>query len=481
MLDSLYDFLLKKRNKMAKQQTIKSEISISGTGLHTGQNVTLTFKPAAEDYGFKFIRTDLENNPVIKADIDLVVDTSRGTTLEQNGARVYTIEHVLAALVGLQIDNVQIEVTGAEMPILDGSSKLYIDALEKAGIAKQKAERVYYELTENITYFNKEEKVEIIAIPSDEFKVSVMIDYDSDVLGTQHANLNHITDFKSEISRARTFVFLHELEFLLSNDLIKGGDLTNAIVYVDKDVEQKELDRLAKVFNKPKVEVTSKGYLNYLELFASNEAARHKLLDVIGDLALLGKPIKAHIIATRPGHKNNTLFTKQLKKKCLQEQKNKLTPQFSPDAVPLFDVNAIMEKLPHRPPFLLIDNIMEMSDKHVIGSKSVTMNEPFFVGHFPGNPVMPGVLQIEAMAQTGGILVLSTVPDPQNYITLFMKIDKVKFRSQVVPGNTINFSLKLLSPIRRGLCHMAGIAYVGTKIVMEAEMLAQIIKKDKLK
>ncbi|OYT17196.1 MAG: bifunctional UDP-3-O-[3-hydroxymyristoyl] N-acetylglucosamine deacetylase/3-hydroxyacyl-ACP dehydratase [Bacteroidetes bacterium 4572_77] len=345
---------------------------------------------------------------------------------------------------------------------------------------EQNAEREYFEITENITYKNAEEKVEFIAIPSDEFKISVMIDYENDVIGTQYASLNKIEDFKEEIAQARTFVFLHELEYLLSNDLIKGGDLANAIVYVKRDVKQEELDRLAEVFNQPSIKVTDKGYLNHLELFASNEAARHKLLDVIGDLALIGKPIKAHIIATRPGHKNNTAFAKQLKKKCIDVQKNKLTPQFSADTKPLFDVNDIMEKLPHRPPFLLIDKIMEMSDTHVIGSKSVTMNEPFFVGHFPGNPVMPGVLQIEAMAQTGGILVLSTVPDPENYITLFMKIDKVKFRSQVLPGDTLNFSLRLLSPIRRGLCHMGGVAYVGTKIVMEAEMLAQIVRKDKL-
>jgi len=462
---------------MTKQHTIQSEVSISGKGLHTGQDVKLTFKPAKENYGFRFIRTDLEERTEIKANVDNVVDTSRGTTLECKNAKVYTIEHVLAALTGMQLHNVIIEVNAAEMPILDGSSRLYIQALEKAGRVEQNADIEYLELTENISYSNKDEKVEFIAIPSDEFKVSVMIDYDNAVLGSQHASLNKLEDFKDEIANARTFVFLHELEPLLNNNLIKGGDLENAIVYVDKQLDQAGYDRLAKLFKQPSVKVTEKGYLNNLELFAHNEPARHKLLDVIGDLSLLGKPIKAHIIATRPGHKNNILFAKQLKKQLAKNLKAKKIPSFSPNAKPLFDINDIMKMLPHRPPFLLIDKIMEMSDSHVIGSKSVTMNEPFFVGHFPGNPVMPGVLQIEAMAQTGGILVLNTVPDPENYITLFMKIDNVKFRKQVLPGDTIYFSLKLLSPIRRGLCNMGGVAYVGNKVVMEAEMLAQIVKK----
>ena len=462
---------------MEKQRTIKNDISISGTGLHTGQEVTLTFKPAPVNYGYKFVRIDINENIEIPALADYVVDTSRGTTLEYKNSKVYTIEHVLAALVGLQIDNVRIEMNGAETPILDGSSKLYIEVLEKAGYLSQDAERDYFDITEIISYQNPTEKGEIMAIPANEFKVSTMIDYGLEVIGTQHASINHIGEFKESISKARTFVFLHELEFLLKNNLIKGGDLANAIVYVDKKVDQNELDRLANLFNKPTVKVTDKGYLNNVELFSYNEPARHKLLDVIGDLALVGKPIKGHIIATKPGHKNNTTFAKMLRKQMKEREHKKNMPLFPADTKPLFDINDIMEKLPHRPPFLLIDRIMEMSDTHVVGSKGVTMNEPFFVGHFPGNPVMPGVLQIEAMAQTGGILVLSTVPDPENYITLFMKIDKVKFRNQVVPGDTIHFSLRLLSPIRRGLCHMEGVAYVGSKVTMEAEMLAQIVKK----
>jgi len=462
---------------MEKQRTIKNEISISGTGLHTGEEVTLTFKPAPENYGYKFVRTDIDENIEIPALADYVVDTSRGTTLEFKGSKVYTIEHVLAALVGLQVDNVRIEMNGAETPILDGSSKHYVETLEKVGFEEQDSEREYFEIKENISYQNEDEKGELLAVPANEYKISTMIDYGLDVLGTQHASINHIGEFKKEISKARTFVFLHELEFLLQNNLIKGGDLANAIVYVNKQVEQEELNRLAELFSKPTVKVTDKGYLNNVELFSYNEPARHKLLDVIGDLALVGKPIKGQIFATKPGHKNNTTFAKMLRKVMKEEEQKKNMPVFPADAEPLFDINDIMEKLPHRPPFLLIDRIMEMSETHVIGSKSVTMNEPFFVGHFPGNPVMPGVLQIEAMAQTGGILVLSTVPDPENYITLFMKIDKVKFRNQVVPGDTLHFSLKLLSPIRRGLCHMEGVAYVGSKITMEAEMLAQIIKK----
>jgi UDP-3-O-[3-hydroxymyristoyl] N-acetylglucosamine deacetylase/3-hydroxyacyl-[acyl-carrier-protein] dehydratase len=460
-----------------KQRTLQRETQISGVGLHTGQEITITFKPAPENSGYRFIRTDLKDKPVLKADAHNVIDTSRGTTIEQSGARVYTIEHVLAALVGLQIDNVTMELDGAEIPILDGSAKLYISLFEDAGIIEQDAKRDYFELKETITYRNEESGVEFIAIPSDTYQLSVMVDYGSDVLGTQYAEIHKIEEFKTEIANAKTFAFLHELEFLFNNGLIQGGDLSNALVFVDKELSQEEMDRMAKLFNKPKVEVTKKGYLNNVELIANNEPARHKLLDVIGDLALVGQPLKAHIIAKKPGHFNNVEFAKKLQKAALKNKKQKEMPQYDANAKAVFDINAIMKILPHRPPFLLVDRILHLSEEQVIGSKNVTMNESFFIGHFPEQPVMPGVLQIEAMAQTGGILVLNSVPDPENYLTYFMKIDHVKFRNKVVPGDTLYFKLDLMTPIRRGICQMRGIAYVGNKIVMEAEMMAQISKK----
>lgn len=459
-----------------RQHTVKQPFELDGKGLHTGCDVHLVCKPAPANHGVSFVRTDIEGCPVVRALADFVVDTSRGTTLQEKDARVYTVEHILAALAGAQIDNAIIEMNAEEVPIMSGSAKEFAEAIAQVGVLEQEAERVFFEVKEHTVYKNEEEGVEFIALPADDFRLSVMIDYDSQVLGQQHAQMASIQDFNQEIAAARTFVFLHELEPLLKHNLIKGGDLANAIVYVEKEVPQAELDRLANLFNKPSVQLTQKGYLNNVELMATNEAARHKLLDVVGDLSLLGMPIKGHIIATRPGHKNNTLFAKQLRRALKEQLRTKDMPLYPADAKPLFDINYIMTQLPHRPPFLLVDKIMEMSDKHVVGLKSVTMNEPFFVGHFPGNPVMPGVLQIEAMAQTGGILVMSTVDDPENYTTLFMKIDKVKFRNQVLPGDVLHFSLKLVSPIRRGLCHMVGVAYVGSKVATEAELLAQIVK-----
>jgi UDP-3-O-[3-hydroxymyristoyl] N-acetylglucosamine deacetylase / 3-hydroxyacyl-[acyl-carrier-protein] dehydratase len=460
-----------------KQKTIKSEVSISGTGLHTGNDVVITFMPAPVDHGYKFRRKDLNPDICVPADVDHVVDTSRGTSIQADGVRIDTVEHVLAALAGLEIDNVLVEMNQSETPILDGSSRIYVEKLLEAGIVEQDADRKYFELKTNVVYSNAENKVELMAVPSRDFQVSVMIDYDSKVLTSQNAVMQHVRQFREEIAPCRTFVFLHELEYLLNNNLVKGGDLNNAIVFVDRVISRKELDRLAGVFNKPKVQVLKEGILNNLELKFPNEPARHKLLDVIGDLALVGMPIKAHIIASRPGHFSNVQFAKMLKKLIVKEKKTEVIPAFDLNQPPLYDIVQIQKILPHRPPFLMIDRILEMSDHHVIGIKNVTMNESFFVGHFPDEPVMPGVLMIEAMAQTGGIFALSFVPDPQNYATYFLKIDNVRFRQKVVPGDTIVFHNKICSPMRRGIFNMQGTAYVGNKIVMEAELMAQIHKK----
>lgn len=455
-----------------KQRTIEHSVTISGAGLHTGKNVTITINPAPINHGFKFRRIDLEGSPIIDVAVNNVFDTSRGTSIKQDVAEVRTIEHCIAALAGMEIDNALIDIDCEETPILDGSARFYVEALKNAGFEEQDAPRKYFEITKNITFVNAEKKVEIIAIPADDFRVSVMVDYDSDVLTNQHASLYHIEDFTTEFAKCRTFVFLHELEVLIENNLVKGGDINNAIVFVDRMVQKNELKKLASFFNRPEIEVKEQGILNNVDLYYNNEPARHKLLDLVGDLATIGMPIKGHIIAIRPGHKSNIEFAKLVRK----ELSNDL-PVIDFNKPPLYDINDIKRLLPHRPPFLFVDKILSMDETSVIGLKNVSMNEPFFVGHFPEEPVMPGVIQIEAMAQVGGILVLSSVPDPENYSTYFMKINEVKFRSKVVPGDTIIFQLKLLSPIRRGLCHMKGFAYVNNKVVMEAEMLAQIAKK----
>lgn len=457
-----------------KQRTLKTSVSISGVGLHTGKQVTLTFVPAPENHGYKFQRVDLPGNPIIDADVDNVVDTSRGTTLEQNGAKVHTTEHVLAALVGLEIDNALIQLDGPEMPIMDGSSMAFVRILEQTGTVDQDAERIYFELTENLTFEDPIKKVEMLAVPQDEYRVTVMVDYNSDVLGTQHASMYHIGEFKSEIAMCRTFVFLHELEALLAHNLIKGGDLNNAIVLVDKEVSKEQIAHLQKVFHREDVEIKGKGVLNNTTLHYFNEPARHKLLDIVGDLALVGTPLKMHVLAARPGHAGNIEFAKKIK--ALIKSKKKETKTFDLTKEPVLNIFDIQKILPHRQPFLLVDKIMELTKESVVGVKNVTMNEEFFKGHFPENPVMPGVLLIEAMAQVGGILVLKTVPDPENYLTYFMKIDGVKFKQKVIPGDTVVFDLKLITPIRRGICHMKGIAYVNNKPVMEAEMMAQIVK-----
>lgn len=458
-----------------KQRTIKQAVSVSGVGLHTGQPVTITFNPAPENHWYKFQRMDVEGQPIIEADADLVVDTSRGTTLEKNGIRVYTSEHVLAALVGLSIDNCLIQMTGPEMPIMDGSSWKFIEALESAEIVEQDAERDYFVLTENLTYEDPVKKVEMLAVPQDTYRCTVMVDYNSDVLGTQHAGIYDIEQFKSEIAKCRTFVFLHELEALLQHNLIKGGDLDNAIVLVDKELPKNKLDHLKKVFNKEHVEVKGKGVLNNTQLHFYNEPARHKLLDIIGDLALVGKPLKIHVLAARPGHAGNVAFAKKIKQRIREDNMRKKKNLFIPydlNKQPLYDINQIQKILPHRQPFLFVDKIMEITDEGIVGVKNVSMNEDFFRGHFPEAPVFPGVLQIEAMAQVGGIFALSKVPDPENYLTFFMSIDKVKFKNQVIPGDTIVFKLALLTPIRRGIVHMRGEAFVRDKQVMEAEMMA---------
>ncbi|MBC7655227.1 MAG: bifunctional UDP-3-O-[3-hydroxymyristoyl] N-acetylglucosamine deacetylase/3-hydroxyacyl-ACP dehydratase [Oligoflexus sp.] len=457
-----------------RQRTIKSEVSVSGVGLHTGAKVTLTFKPAPENHGYKFKRIDLPNQPIIDADVDNVSDTSRSTTLTANGASVSTTEHVLAALVGCEVDNMMIELDGIEVPILDGSAIEFVNAIESVGYKEQDAEREYYIVQHNIHYSEEDRKVEMVIMPLDDYRFTCMVDYNSPVLGSQHATITSISDFKDEIASCRTFVFLHELEMLLKHNLIKGGDINNAIVIVDHEIDEQELKDLAKAFNREEIKVAREGILNNIELRFQNEPARHKLLDMIGDLALIGTPIKGHVMSARPGHAANVAFAKKIKAAIKKDKRKKVQHLYDPTVKPLYDITQIMNILPHRQPFLYIDKILELTKTYVVGVKNVTINEEFFKGHFPGAPVLPGVVQIEAMAQTGGILVLSTVPDPENYLTFFLKIDNVRFRAQVLPGDTIIFRCDLMEPIRRGIAQMKGVGMVGEKIVVEAEMMAQI-------
>lgn len=462
------------------QQTIKSQTTLEGVGLHTGKVVNLTFHPASANHGIKFQRIDLPEQPIIPADCDLVTTVQRGTTLEKNGAIVATVEHLMAALIGLQIDNILITLDGMEIPILDGSSRYFVEAIEKAGIQEQHEHREVFELRTSIHFVDKENGVEILAMPSDRYRVTTMIDYKSNVLGQQHASLDSINDFKKQISSARTFCFLHELEMLYDAGLIKGGDVNNAIVVVDKQVTEVEEVKLRTLFNKPDIRVVKEGILNNVELHFANEPARHKLLDVVGDLGLVGIPFNANIISTRPGHKSNIEFAKMLKAHIKKERLKDFAPEYDPNIPPVYDTEAIKKLLPHRHPFLLIDKVIKVTPKEVVGVKNVTINEDFFNGHFPGNPVMPGVLQIEAMAQTGGVLILSTVPDPENYDTYFLKIDKAKFKHKVVPGDTVIFKLELTAPVRRGIVEMKGSAFVGSKLVAEAELVAQIVNRKKV-
>ncbi|HTH56145.1 MAG TPA: bifunctional UDP-3-O-[3-hydroxymyristoyl] N-acetylglucosamine deacetylase/3-hydroxyacyl-ACP dehydratase [Cyclobacteriaceae bacterium] len=460
-----------------KQQTIQKSVTISGVGLHTGVQATMTFLPAKPNHGIKFQRIDLPGSPIIEADCDRVVDVSRGTTIEQSGARISTIEHTLAALVGLEIDNVLIQIDGPEAPIMDGSSIEFVNALKEVGTEEQNALRDFFEVQDSIFYREAARNVEIAALPLDDYRVTVMVDYNSPVLGSQHASITSIQQFEKEIASCRTFCFLHELEMLYKNNLIRGGDLNNAIVIVDRVVEPHELDNIARMLNKPKVEVKKEGILNNIELRYNNEPARHKLLDIIGDLALAGRPLKAQILAARPGHAANVAFAKKLKKSMAEADK-KGVPKYNPALPPVMDINKITATLPHRYPFLLIDKIIYLDKERVIGVKNVTMNENYFQGHFPRNPVMPGVLQVEAMAQIGGILVLNTVPDPENYWTYFLGIDEFRFRKMVLPGDTLVIQCDLLAPIRRGIAKMSGRAYVGNTLVCEGTMTASIVRKD---
>jgi len=459
-----------------KQHTLCESVSISGTGLHTGILVDMTLLPANPGFGIQFQRVDLPNQPVIKADCDLVTDTSRGTTLQVGEAKVSTVEHILAALVGLGVDNLLIELNGPEIPIMDGSSAPFIEAIEKVGVLEQDAAKAWYSIDENIFHYDENKRVEMVALPALDYQITTLIDFNSPVLGTQHAALKTIKDFKSEIAPCRTFCFLHELETLLEHDLIKGGDINNAIVVVDKPVTNEEMGRLAKIFKRDKIEVKSEGYLNNLELRFPNEPARHKLLDVVGDLALIGYPIKARIIANRPGHSSNVEFAKKIKQYIKKNKNIKDVPVYDPSATPVYTLEQIEKTLPHRHPFLLVDKIIELTDTSIVGVKNVTFNEWFFPGHFPGNPVMPGVLQIEALAQTGGILCINAMPKG-NYDTYFLKINNCKFKQMVRPGDTMLLKLELMAPIRRGICEMRGTVYVNGKVATESELVAQVVKR----
>ncbi len=459
-----------------KQKTISKAVSIEGEGLHTGQFAKVTFKPAPENYGVKFKRVDLEGQPEIEAVVENVVDTSRSTTIGKNGVKIITVEHIMSAISGLGIDNLIVEIDSVETPILTGNSLPFVKMLNEAGIVEQNEEKEYFVIKKSFTYSDEEKGIEIITFPDDEYSVHVMIDYHSTVLGHQYATLNNLNEYETEIAPAKTFVFLRELEFLHDNNLIKGGSLDNALVIIEKGVTQEELDRLADKLNTPKAKAIDHGILNYKELIFSNEPARHKLLDIVGDLALVGMPIKGKILATRPGHASNVEFAKILRQEIKKRKIKGNVPDVDLLAKPIYDITDIKKLLPHRPPFLLVDKVLHVSKNRIIATKNITMNEPFFVGHFPEEPVMPGVLIVEAMAQAGGILVLSPVDEPEKYSTYFLKIDKVKFKRKVVPGDTLILVCQYISPVRRGVVTMHGEAYVGNELACEGDLTASIIK-----
>lgn len=458
------------------QQTIKESVSISGSGIHSGEYVTLTLHPADVNTGYVFRRSDVDGSPEFPADVDLVVDVARGTTLSYRGIKVATVEHLMAALVGLQVDNVIIELTGEEIPILDGSSMPFIELIESAGIVKQEEERVYFELEETFNYYDEKKDVEMMAVPNDHYNITVMIDYNSPILGRQFAQLKNLNQFRTEFASARTFCFLHEVEPLLKEGLIKGGDLSNALVIANESLDDDSMNRLSKKYNIPISDINTEGIINDVDLRHNNEPARHKLIDVIGDLALIGMPIKGKIFASKPGHATNVEFAQKLKKYIKQQKKLKQIPTFDPNEKPVVSLEEIKMLLPHRYPFLLVDKIVKLTKTEVVGIKNVTINEPFFPGHFPTDPIMPGVLQIEAMAQTGGVMVLSSKDDPEGYATYFLKIEECKFKQPVRPGDTMVIKMSMIGEERRGINQMHGMIYVGNKLVTEAKMMAKVFK-----
>jgi UDP-3-O-[3-hydroxymyristoyl] N-acetylglucosamine deacetylase/3-hydroxyacyl-[acyl-carrier-protein] dehydratase len=459
-----------------KQRTLARDISLKGKGLHTGINVTITFRPAPANHGYKFCRVDLPGNPIIDALAENVTDTSRGTTLTQNNASVATVEHVLAALYGLQVDNALIELDGPEAPIMGGSSWKFVEAIREAGTIELKEDRNYFEIKQKIAFSEEEHGIDLIVYPDDHLSINVLIDYNSRILGNQYSILDSITNFEKEISKSRTFVFFHELEPLFKMGRIKGGDLDNAIVILEKEVGQDEIDRIAKMFNRPGINSHVAGILNNTELQYPNEPARHKLLDIMGDIALVGQPLKGKIVATRPGHHANTSLARLIRQEIKKAASKKNIPVYDPSQPPVFTLEQIRSRLPHRFPFLLVDKIISLDENSIVGIKNVTFNEAFFQGHFPEEPVMPGVLLVEALAQTGGLLVLGTVNDPEKYSTYFLKIDKLKFRHKVVPGDTVILKMELTDAPRRGIISMFGQAFVANNLVLEGEMTAQVVK-----